>query len=82
MKIKSHWVLLVILGIFSAVLNAQNSRSPEEQAYTAAKGIYHDGLYKLAVDQLTDFLSKYPNSQNVSNASFFLAESYFNLQKY
>ena len=66
MKTKSYLIILVIFFNFIPVLNAQITRSREEQAFTTAKGIYQDGLYKLAVDQLTDFLSKYPQLLHTS----------------
>ncbi|MCU0646195.1 MAG: tetratricopeptide repeat protein, partial [bacterium] len=56
--------------------------SSEQQAFVAASGAYQDGFYTLAIDQLTDFLAQYPNSNFAATASFLLGDSYFRLKKY
>jgi len=79
MKKNTFLILLILLPI---CVIAQDARSPENQAFITAKGIYDDGLYKIAADQLRSFVSKYPNSRNISLARYLLGESYFQLKKY
>lgn len=77
-----NFYLTILLLIMSSVAIAQQPQSPEIQSFRTAKGIYEDGLYKLAADQFASFIADYPKSDLVPEAQFYLAESYFQLKKY
>ncbi|MDZ7260701.1 MAG: tetratricopeptide repeat protein [candidate division KSB1 bacterium] len=85
MRLQSLIILLVIVLVphqFLFAVSLQTTSSDEERAFITAQGIYNDGLYQLAVDQLRDFLTTYPSGTRAAQAQFLLGESYFHLKNY
>jgi TolA-binding protein len=54
----------------------------EEQDYAFAYGLYQDGLYQLAEEQLNKFLQKYPASLKKMDVMFLRGECFFSLQRF
>ena len=73
---------VVLILLFSHLSFSQQTETVEKLDFATAKGIFDDGLFKLAADQFTAFISKYPQSNLISQAKFYLAESYFQLKDY
>lgn len=47
-----------------------------------AKSLYSDQKYKQAVESFNKYISNYPESPNINDAHYYLAESYFRLKDY
>ena len=54
---------------------AQNSG--ERQAYEQAFNVLKDGRYEQAIQEFTQFLSRYPNGQYAANAQYWLSEAHY-----
>jgi tol-pal system protein YbgF len=61
---------------------AAAAAAPPAQLYDQAQGDYTKGNYALALLQLQEFLSQYPDNDLADNAQFLLAEAYFAQKKY
>jgi len=57
--------------------SAVSSKSPAQEAYLAAKKLLDDGDNENARIQFENFINKYPDSDNVDNARFWIADSYY-----
>lgn len=56
---------------------ATSAKSPVQEAYDTAKKMFDDGDYEGARIQFENFINKYPDSDNVDNARFWIADSYY-----
>jgi tol-pal system protein YbgF len=72
-------VTLFVLGLSAQALGQGIA---EEQDYAFGYGLYKDGMYQLAYQELANFVEKYPNSLRSAEASFLIAECAFRLGKY
>jgi tetratricopeptide (TPR) repeat protein len=48
-------------------------------SFEAAKNLYYSQNYTQAIQQLTEFITNYPNSKLVDEANFLIAEAYYRL---
>ena len=55
---------------------------PYKQAYEKAYGLLKDGQYEQAEQSFLSFMEKYPDSELLGNANYWLAESYYARQKW
>jgi TolA-binding protein len=72
---------------FNARLCAQNLPVPsaniaEQQDYAFADGLYRDGLFQMALEQINKFEIRYPQSARLTDAQFLKAECLFQLAQY
>jgi TolA-binding protein len=70
---------LSVLG-FSVSIHAQGIQ--EGQDYAFGYGLYKDGMYQQAYEELSKFVQNYPSSLRRPEASFLLADCAFKLGKY
>jgi len=75
-------IILCTYLFFSSALFSQTDLLKEKQDYAVIYGLYKDGLYDLAYEEINKFLEKYPNSQNTSDAVFIKAECLFKQDKF
>jgi len=71
---------------FDIFLAKYKQANPSDQAlesieYEAAKNQYFNQNYKVAIERLKDFMASYPESENLSEANFYIAESHFRLNQ-
>jgi TolA-binding protein len=75
------FAILVLLSFFPPELGwsqpAQNL--PEEQDYAFCYGLYHDGKYPLAAQELSRFIEKYPQSPKRPDATYMSADCLFQM---
>ncbi|MDH4070171.1 MAG: tetratricopeptide repeat protein, partial [Ignavibacteria bacterium] len=72
---------------FLVILPLQGFSQPlpklaEEQDYTFCIGLFKEGQYQLALDQLRQFVRTHPSSSRAAEARFLTAESLFYLGQY
>ena len=84
-----RWMMYVsAVGVFTVssspaqVKQAAPPSVAEEQDFAFASGLYRDGLYQLAQEQLQRFSTNYPNSLKRSEASFLKNECLFFTEQY
>ena len=77
--------------IFSPTLSAQTPPkadqtsakvNQEEEALYVAKKAYEDGFYDVTLNLLTRFLKNFPQSENISEANLYIAQCYFQQNKF
>src|SRR6185436_9633544 len=71
--------LVLFLASFGPVL-AQDSR--ENGDFKLAVGLYNDGMYDLAVEQLKSFVAAYPSTTQGIEARFYLGAAQMKLKRY
>ena len=55
----------------------ESDKNSEQALYNFAKKLFDDGDYEKARIQFENFINKYPESDNVDNARFWIADSYY-----
>ncbi len=68
-----------LLVVLSSSLYAQEKDNSE---FKLAMGLYNDGMYDLAAEQLKNFINAYPNTANGIEARFYLGSTLMNLKRY
>jgi tetratricopeptide (TPR) repeat protein len=66
-------IILIIILLLLPSLSAQTV-SREEEALYVAKKAYEDGFYEVALNLFQRFITNFPQSQSVSEASLFIAQ--------
>jgi tol-pal system protein YbgF len=62
--------------------NAPNGRTERESLYAAAYETFREGKYEKAAAEFQNFLKLHPSTEYSGNAQFWLAECYYNEQKF
>ncbi|MEQ8240573.1 MAG: tetratricopeptide repeat protein [Cyclobacteriaceae bacterium] len=63
-------------------LNNPNNSNLENIDFEGAKSAYFNQLYQLAISRFQDFISAYPSSDNLDEAQYYLADSYYKLDRF
>lgn len=66
----------------SSVLCYAQDGSKEQETLQVAKNAFEDGFYDLGLTLFGRFLDKYPQSQSVLEANFYIGQCYFYQKKY
>ncbi len=79
-------LVLVSATLFAGVGECRKKRKsrPKKDAsmFIIAEGLYRDGFYDVAINQLKKFLKGFPKSKNAEKAKFLIGESYYLQKKY
>ncbi len=77
----SYWLLVLgsLLLVLGLPLYAQEKENAE---FKLAVGLYNDGMYDLAAEQLKNFINAYPTTSNGIEARFYLGETQMKLKRY
>ncbi|MFT4033108.1 MAG: tetratricopeptide repeat protein [Siphonobacter sp.] len=67
---------------FAGILKGYEQKNPTDESlekikYEAAKNLYFSEKYAEAVESLLDFMQRYPGSASISEAKYYLADSYY-----
>ena len=77
------WLVAVVTltAALSALAIPQNTtRQEAEKAFAYGVGLYKDGLFKMALGRLNDYLVRYPDDAHAPQALFLTGECAFQLQ--
>jgi TolA-binding protein len=75
--------LLAIAILLSAFLAPRGlSQEKENSDFKMAVGLYNDGMYDLAVEQLTNFITAYPSASQSIDARFYLGLTQMKLRRF
>ena len=78
---RPRWLMIEILILMFLTFSLSPAQIPkiEKQDYLTARGMFDDGMYELALQQLINFSEKYPGSALGEEVHFLQAECYFYL---
>src|SRR5437868_7901885 len=71
---------LVLAIAHSGALLAQDTK--ENSEFKLAIGLYNDGMYDLAADQLKNFIAAYPSTSQGVDARYYLGLTQMKLKRY
>lgn len=74
MKTVERVLFVVLFWVVPSISFSQVTDVTEQQDYSFAIGLYRDGQYDLALQQLRAFLKNYPNTQHVEEITFLSGE--------
>jgi TolA-binding protein len=74
MKTTEKVLFVALVSFIPSVALSQGTGIAEQQDYSFAIGLYRDGQYDLALQQLSSFLKNYPNTQHVEEITFLSGE--------
>jgi TolA-binding protein len=79
---KCYWVLYAFLALVGEALPSWARTNTDAQLYLLGVRAYQDGLWDLAIQQLSQYLSGYPEGAMTVWARFLRAEALFQKQQY
>ncbi len=77
--IKKSITLLLIIMLVTITFS---QRYGESDDFSYALKLFNEGFYDIAAQQFQVFLERYPNSERVPDAKYYLALSYYNVQDF
>mgnify|MGYP000495343475 FL=1 len=80
LKTKSYLFILVLIYITPLFLLIGQEK--ENADFKLAVGLYNDGMYDLAAQQLKNFIETYPNTSNSIEARYYLGMTQMQLKRY
>lgn len=80
MSRRSALTSLFVVAMLSCMASAQDSK--ENAEFKLALGLYNDGMFDLATEQLKGFVSHYPSTSQAIEARFFLGLAQLKLKRY
>ncbi len=72
----------LLSALLSVIPAASAQDSKENSEFKLAVGLYNDGMYDLAVEQLKNFVNAYPSTSQGIEARFFLGEAQLKLRRF
>lgn len=81
-RLTSYLYLLTLVACVSLNGLAVGQETKENAEFKLAVNLYNDGMYELALDQLTNFVNAYPGAANSIEARFFLGLAQLKLRRY
>jgi len=75
-------LLIVAILLVTIPVSVSAQISDESSDFSYALKLYNEGFYDIAAQQFSLFINRYPTSNRVPDAKFYLANSYFQLKDY
>lgn len=74
---KAFLYLILLVIILPSILFSMT----KDEKYEIAAGLYNDGLYSLATNELQKYLDDFPQAKNDDSVYFMLGSSFYNINK-
>ena len=78
-----QWIIIICcIALFISIVPSRGQETKENTDFKLAIGLYNDGMYDLAIDQLHNFISTYQATPQAIEARFYLGLAELKSKKY